>query len=111
MRNVSGLTAAGAVLALICLGIAAAMLIAPEANDRLALVFGMIGLALPVFLGNLKADQAASNTNGKLDARIQAAVHRAQNARRRGERPLTETEVDNLHGDVPSPVSPEERVG
>lgn len=94
MKNVSGLTAIGGVIALVSLGIAAAILIAPERDDRLALVFGLIGIALPALIANLKADQAASNTNGKLDARIEAAVHRAQSARRRGDEPLTPAQID-----------------
>jgi len=80
---VAGLTSFG------MMALAAVILVAqgPESMQRLALFFGLVGLVIPALLAMLRSDQAASNTNGKLDARIQAAVHRANAARRAGDEP------------------------
>lgn len=66
----------------------------PESTQRLALLFGLLGTAVAALVAALKAGEAAVNTNGKLDARIEAAVHRANAARRRGEEPLTPEQID-----------------
>ena len=86
------------VMVLTLFGLAGVLLVSPgtEAQFRLGLLFGVIGTGLAAFVGMLKAGQAADNTNGKLDARIEAAVHRAQAARRRGDEPATAEEIDNL---------------
>lgn len=67
-----------------------------DATQRLALLFGILGTGLAAFVALLKSDQAATQTNGGLDHRIQAAVHRANAARRRGDPPLTPEQVDAL---------------
>jgi hypothetical protein len=67
-----------------------------SALQRLGLLFAMLGTGLTGLLAYLKAAEAASNTNGKLDMRIEAAVHRAQNARRRGDPPQTPDEIDGI---------------
>lgn len=66
----------------------------PESIQRLGLLFGVLGTGLAAIVSLLKSGQAADNTNGKLDARIEAGVHRAMAARRRGDEPLTATEID-----------------
>lgn len=71
----------------------------PESTQRLGALFGILGIGVAAIVGLLKADQAATQTNGKLDARIQAGVHRAMNARRRGDDP--ETPLD--HAMTPPP--------
>lgn len=93
--NTSGVLVAG-ITVLTLFGLAAVLFIqpGPESTQRLALFFGALGTGLAAFVAMLKAGQAAGNTNGKLDARIEAAVHRAQNARRRGDPPATPEEID-----------------
>jgi hypothetical protein len=59
----------------------------PESTQRLGLLFGVIGAGIASLGALLKAEQAAGQTNGTLDARIQSAVHRANDARRRGDDP------------------------
>lgn len=53
-----------------------------ESMPRLALFFGVLATVIPALLGMLRADQSATNTNGKLDARIHDAVVKAQGTRR-----------------------------
>jgi predicted cobalt transporter CbtA len=85
-----------AIVALVAFALAGLLLIptGSESTYRLGLLFGIIGTAVAAFVGMLKAGQAASNTNGKLDARIEAGVHRAMAARRRGDEPATPAEID-----------------
>lgn len=96
LRNASGLAIWAVLIILIAFGLAGVLLIqpGPEADKRLALFFGVLGTGVGIIATVIKADQAASNTNGKLDARIEAAVMRANNARRRGDTPLTPDEID-----------------
>lgn len=68
----------------------------PESTQRLALLFGVLGTGVAALVAALKAGEAASNTNGKLDARIEAGVLRANAARRRGDEPLTPDEIDGM---------------
>lgn len=87
-------------LAAFALIIAAVVLLAEpgdEGTQRIGLFLAAMAPAILGLVALLRADQAASNTNGKLDARIEAAVHRANAARRRGDEPLTPAEVDDLH--------------
>lgn len=92
----SRLTLIGGIVAVLFLSLAAILFVSPENNDRVALFFGLVGLIVPALIGMLRADQAQYNTNGKLDARIQAAVHRANAARRAGDDALTDREVSEL---------------
>jgi hypothetical protein len=94
MKDISPFSIVGAIIAVLCITLAGLVLIAPGDNDRVALFLGVVGIALPALIGQLKADQAAGNTNGKLDARIQSAVHRANAARRRGDEPKTPEEIN-----------------
>lgn len=98
LKSNSNLTIVLGVLVLTLFALGGVLLIAPgtEATYRLGLLFGVIGTGLAAFVGMMKAAQAAENTNGKLDHRIQAAVHRANNARRAGDVPLTEDQVNDL---------------
>lgn len=76
----------GALVAVVAMALAAILFIGPEsdaATQRLGLFFGLIGLVVTSLLAVLRADQAATQTNGKLDARIRAAVLEAQKDRRR----------------------------
>lgn len=102
-----GAIIAGAI-AISCLALAGVLLIAPgpESTQRLGLYFGVIGTIVATLVALLKADQAQQNTNGRLDARIQAAVHRANNARRRGDRPLSPDELTSLPPTAPEPPDP-----
>lgn len=79
----------GGLLAFGLLALAGVLLISSgeESTYRLGLFFGVIGTGVAALVAALKADQAATQTNGQLDKRIQAAVHRANNARRRGDDP------------------------
>jgi hypothetical protein len=89
---------AAAVLVLVLFALAGVLLVppGPESTQRLGLLFGVIGTAVAAFVAMLKSAQAAANTNGKLDARIEAAVHRANAARRRGDEPKTADELERI---------------
>lgn len=93
----SNLAIAGGLTAAMCLALAAIILVQPgsESTQRLALFFGVVGSVTAALIGMLRADQARSNTNGSLDARIESAVYRAQRVRRK------EIEADNLDPRVP----------
>lgn len=84
-RGPSATVVVGALVAFVMFGLAAVLLVSPgpESTTRLGLVFGLIGTIVPVLLVLLRADQSAKQTNGTLDDRIEAAVYRAQNVRRR----------------------------
>ena len=66
----------------------------PESTQRLGLFFGVVGTVVAALIGMLRADQGATQTNGKLDARIEAGVHRAMAARRAGDEPRTRDEIE-----------------
>lgn len=96
-NRVTPLAAWGALVALAFFALAGVLFIqpGPESQYRLGLLFGVIGVGVTGIVAMLRADQSATNTNGKLDARIQAAVHRANAARRRGDAPLSPEEVND----------------
>lgn len=100
MKNNSNATIVVGLIVLTLFALAGVLLVTPgpESTQRLGLLFGVIGTGLAAFVGLLKSDQAATNTNGKLDARIEAGVHRAMSARRRGDEPATAEEIDQRHG-------------
>lgn len=93
----NGVAIIGAILALSLFALAGVLFVAqgPESMQRLGLLFGVIGTGIAALVAALKSTEAASNTNGKLDARIQAAVHRANDARRRGEAPKDPDDVES----------------
>lgn len=84
MKVNSNLALYGLLAALVAFALAGAMLIhpGPESNQRLALFFGVVGTAVAAVVTLIKSDQAAHNTNGSLDARIESALLRAQATRR-----------------------------
>ena len=49
----------------------------PESTSRLGLLFGVIGVGVGAIAATIKADQAASQTNGKLEERIEKSVKKA----------------------------------
>lgn len=102
MRNASSLAIWAVLLILVGFGFAAILLVQPgdESIQRLGLFFGIIATGIGIIATVLRADQAAQNTNGKLDARIESAVHRANAARRNGDEPLTSDELDTLSPDA-----------
>lgn len=89
MKNVSPLATFGALVALSLIGLAAVLFVAEggESMQRLAFLFGILGTGVAAVVGMLRSDQSKQQTNGGLDARIQAAVHRANAARRAGDNP------------------------
>ena len=89
MRNMSTIALVAALIVFGLMALAGVLLVqvGEESLQRLGLLFGVIGTAVAALVALLKADQAATNTNGNLDARIQAAVHRANAARRAGDLP------------------------
>lgn len=102
-RDTSTVMAVAGVLVLALFGTAGVLFITPgpESLQRLGLLFALLGTGLAAFVGMLKAAEAAVNTNGKLDARIEAGVHRANAARRRGDEPWTPDEVERASdGDI-----------
>lgn len=66
----------------------------PESLQRLGLLFGLLGTSVAAMAAAIKAAEAAHNTNGKLDRRLEAAMHRAMAARRAGDEPATPAEID-----------------
>lgn len=81
--SASKIAALSALVAFGLLALAGTMMVTgPDSMQRLALLFGILGTGVATLVAMLKADQAATQTNGSLDDRIQAAVHRAQAARR-----------------------------
>jgi len=87
--KLSTLGIVGGLTAIVAFALAAVLFIqpGPESSQRLGLFFGMVGVVITTLVGMLRSDQAAKQTNGSLDARIQAGVHRAMNARRAGDDP------------------------
>lgn len=87
--GVSRVAVIAALIAFGTLALAGVLLVqpGPESTQRLGLFFGVLGTAVAALVALLRADQAATQTNGSLDARIQAGVHRAMSARRRGDDP------------------------
>lgn len=77
---------AGGLTVAMCLSLAAILLLADTDHDaeRLGLFFGVVGTVVAALIGMMRADQGAKQTNGSLDARIEAGVHRAM-ARRRSD--------------------------
>lgn len=73
-----------------CLALAGVLMIqpGPESTQRLGLFFGVVGTSVAAFVGLLKAGEAATNTNGSLDQRIEDGVHRALAGRRTTDAPL-----------------------
>lgn len=49
----------------------------PESTSRLGLLFGVIGVGVGAIAATIKADQAASQTNGKLEERIEISVRKS----------------------------------
>jgi hypothetical protein len=89
MTTSSKLAGIAALVALSLIGLAAVLFVSEgsESTQRLAMLFGIIGTGVASLVSLIRSDQSASQTNGSLDARIQAGVHRAMAARRRGEDP------------------------
>lgn len=85
MQKTSPVVIVGGLLVIVAFALAAILLVAPgpEATQRLGLFFAIVGTTVASLVAALKSSQAASNTNGSLDNRIEAAVFRAQNVRRR----------------------------
>lgn len=79
MGNLSTLGIVGGLTAVCLFALAAILFVAPseESMQRLGLFFGMIGVVITTLVGMLRSDQAAKQTNGSLDARIQTAVRNA----------------------------------
>lgn len=98
-----------------------------EALERLALLFAVFASIIPGLIAALRSDQAAAQTNGSLDGRIQNAVQDALMARRSTDRfavthdgdgaakisvvehPTSPLDPDPLH--VPEASPPAERHG
>lgn len=83
----SNLATYGLLAALVAFALAGVLLIqpGPESTQRLGLFFGVVGTAVAAVVALIKSDQAAHNTNGSLDERIEQALLRAQNTRRKSD--------------------------
>jgi len=83
-NKLSTLGIVGGITAVVAFALAAVLFIQPgeESAQRLGLFFGMVGVVITTLVGMLRSDQAAKQTNGSLDARIQANVHRALGQRK-----------------------------
>lgn len=76
-----------ALVAIAAFSTAAVLFVAGDAAlQRLGLLFAVFGLMIPGLVGALRSDQAATQTNGGLDARIQTGVETALKAHRAAER-------------------------
>jgi hypothetical protein len=97
VRNLSPLALSGTLAVLVAFALMGVLLVAPgsESTYRLGLLFGVIGTAIAAVVGMLKADQSATQTNGKLDQRIEYAVHTALDKRRRGDPPTPPDQLPN----------------
>lgn len=73
----------GALVAIAALVTAAVMFTSgDQALERLAVLVAVIGSIVPGLLAALRADHAATQTNGGLDAKIQSAVQAALQVQR-----------------------------
>jgi hypothetical protein len=88
VRRPAGAVVVGGVVA-ICLMLTAAVLFATgeAAEQRLALLIGVLSPTLLILVGTLRADTAAARLNGNFDERIRTIVHQAIAARRNGDPP------------------------
>lgn len=87
MKSASTVVLAAALVSIVALTVAAVLLLTGDQQlEKLAVVTAVIGLVVPSLAGSLKASQAADQTNGGLDARIEAAVGRVVGNRRTGDR-------------------------
>lgn len=79
----STIAALGALVAFGLLALAGTIMVTgADSTQRLALLFGILGTGVATLVALLKADQAATQTNGALDKRIEAAVLRVNATRR-----------------------------
>jgi hypothetical protein len=85
LNGYSRLALVGALIATLLFGLAAVLFVqGGDASTRLALLFGLLGIALPSIIGLLKADAAATATDktssiataldGTLDPRLRNAA-------------------------------------
>lgn len=85
--KVSSAFLAAALVSVVALSVAAALFVTGDRElEKLGFVAGVVGLVVPSIAAALKASQAADQTNGNLDARVEAAVGRVVGNRRAGDR-------------------------
>jgi hypothetical protein len=82
--NTSTLAVIGGLAVFGFLALAAVLMVSPgpESTQRLGLFFAVVASAVAALVALLKSDQAATQTNGTLDQRIEDGVHRALAGRR-----------------------------
>jgi hypothetical protein len=85
----SRLAVLGVLVVIVAFAFAAILLVSDtdSGTQRLGLFLALVGTVVAGLLTVLRSDQAATQTNGKLDARIHAAVMAGLDARRRGDPP------------------------
>jgi hypothetical protein len=102
------ITSTAAIAALVCIVgmVTAAVLLATgdTSLDRLAVLVAVVASIVPGLIGLLRADQAAAQTNGSLDARIGDAVQEALKIRRHTDRAVVTSPTPD-EGAIP-PVEP-----
>src|SRR4051812_27384416 len=78
------------------MSLAAVLLVTPgpESTQRLGLFFAVVASTVAALVAMLKASEAATQTNGTLDGRIEDGVHRALAGRRATDSPETGDTVD-----------------
>ena len=85
MNGYSRIALVGALVAAMSFALAAVLFVSGDAAiERLALLFGLLGIAVPAILGLLKADASASSTavtsniatalDGAFDSRVRNAI-------------------------------------
>jgi len=86
---ISRIAIVGALVALVAFGLAAILFVADgtAATERLGLFFALVGTVVAGLIAVLRADQAATQTNGTLDTRIAEAVAAAMESRRSSDSP------------------------
>lgn len=114
--NGNGYSRIALIAALVAIALFATMAVlfvttSDESLQRLALLFGLFGVAVPSIIGVLKADTAAAQTekmtgvakalNGVFEDRVQAAAMRANEATAAGVPPPPPMVIPELEDDPP----------
>lgn len=86
-KAIGGVVIVAGLVAIASLATAAVLWSSGDAAlERLALLFAVFASIIPGLIAALRSDQAAAQTNGSLDGRIQTAVQDALMARRATDR-------------------------
>ena len=84
-NSINAVTVVGAIVAIAAFATGAILFTADSDTGmaRIGLLMAFFGTIIPSLIAALHAGKAREQTNGSLDARIEAGVYRAQEVRRR----------------------------